>query len=1681
MSDDEEVAVKVSSLIEQEAAASDDEDGDDGADFGGGLEDGDGLGLDMDDEDDEDSDEDVANPRKRRLRRAADVAIDADELALLQENYRDGDVMDDDADPSAKRARRSNDGGDVDQIMGAAAAPSASSAADLAGALFADGDGDDDDDAGAAATQAPPARAPRSANFDNEMADFIIADEGDEDDEDDELLGAAPGAGEGYLNVESVEQRQTAMSIFPGLDLYAQTQGDGGDGLDVDEEEEDDDEMLTEEQLAARTAAGGGSVLDGASGFEPSQIKGIFATQDDEAIRRDDVPERLQRLQLRMSSNEGDFKKEVKWIVDQLLDADSLQLRPLSHEAEKFDRRRDADAKFAAIAREVHAFLENLLGDKMEVPYIFAYRAEVVGHLLEQGHGWAVQRLHLRYKRLARLRASLQGEIAEALAKLAAYDASANGDVDINESFLDHVRELRRELEEMRMPKEDRLRDLQTQISLIAARCETCYAGSGGGAASGDSADGGGGKAKAKRTSKKMTTWYAKMCKLGVDDLWRDLGVRSQAVGSNLLSGLSAEAVWNIVISQRPMLVPPYVEATPLAAARAVLERLDADSAIESPFTSAEECLKAFKLTAAIELASYEKVSQWASHMFSSTAVLTTTATVKGKEEIDQEHQYSGLPSLVAVPIHALLENPMLWARIRTAAKEGFLTLRLDVPGAIEQSGSKKWHARNDLVTAMGGDGGGPAWESVRKSIATQVLTTLFTKASRSSHAKMTALAHEAILNEACTSLRRKLVQAPIKLDDLDEGAFSLMRALTRDQLEEGGMYAGETPLPRQMPPVAAYKRSVAEYKEKLAQEGVSFSDDAGFSGVRILAAVASVNKPRRDEPGGYAVVVDGDGELLAYAPLPSINRDREREVHEALAKLVKAHSPHLGVVGLGTGGSWRAYATTTLRKVLEATSETVWDEQQAAHQRWSEYDYEDNFEAAPTRVAPPFRMRVCWGEDDVARIFAASAHGVKAFASHAVEVRMCASIARRLQEPLLEIAGLSKSVEDETLLSLELHDLQSIVSKSALLERLGETLIDVTNAVGVDVNLAREHKHCAAALRFVAGLGPRKAAALLGNIEQRGGRVAHREELKALLPNSSTGDVGPHCVWRNMAGFVRLRKRRDLINDGADDEDDDDDEKEVEWNPLDETRIHPDEYLPYVLSITSSAADVTPPEANDEHRVKRWELSDKIMRECAPTQLKRRRDFAISANRLSQGQGARASFLTLPETGNRPGLCTSGIDGLGVQRHPCEIMPAPMHLRQPQVDVARVDGTYTISVQYGEQRRVEGVRLSLLEPPRNSVQGDAGVDEGSADPLEGLEIEEFDRMLQSMNEGGNYMRTITRIVDELRRPYAEKRTPWRELTSEEMFWQVSGESKASMWQYKRVHASVQNTHETFHLDTGDTKKIIVYCELEMGSRASLQWDLPQFGGAPAPNRGDVVICKIKDLQPEKFWSDLERRNNPAVELETADPRNPADRKARPLVLHQYFDESRLNLGSMGAMGGGKKLKKRNIQVGFREWYCSMRAESLLLLCLALSMISLANIHPSPSLSLSLSLYLDSPQHDLFRNESRAQVIEYLKDKEVGEACVRPSSEGVGFVTVTWKVATDVYECIRIEERGKVGSEIDLGKQLWVRGESYASLDEVSLLLFSMSFACSLFPSIPTYTRYCLPLHSLTHSPSLSL
>jgi len=63
-------------------------------------------------------------------------------------------------------------------------------------------------------------------------------------------------------------------------------------------------------------------------------------------------------------------------------------------------------------------------------------------------------------------------------------------------------------------------------------------------------------------------------------------------------------------------------------------------------------------------------------------------------------------------------------------------------------------------------------------------------------------------------------------------------------------------------------------------------------------------------------------------------------------------------------------------------------------------------------------------------------------------------------------------------------------VPKEVLHHHLLRTFIDVVNEVGLDINHALRHKFAAGPLQFVAGLGPRKAQALLQALERKVGRV---------------------------------------------------------------------------------------------------------------------------------------------------------------------------------------------------------------------------------------------------------------------------------------------------------------------------------------------------------------------------------------------------------------------------------------------------------------------------------------------------------------------------------------------------------------------------------------------------------------
>jgi uncharacterized protein len=135
--------------------------------------------------------------------------------------------------------------------------------------------------------------------------------------------------------------------------------------------------------------------------------------------------------------------------------------------------------------------------------------------------------------------------------------------------------------------------------------------------------------------------------------------------------------------------------------------------------------------------------------------------------------------------------------------------------------------------------------------------------------------------------------------------------------------------------------------------------------------------------------------------------------------------------------------------------------------------------------------------------------------------VRSAVHLARRLQDPLAELVKVPPA-------SIGVGQYQHDVDEALLTRRLQEVVESCVNRVGVDVNTASP-----ALLSYVAGIGPKLAAAIVAHREQHGpfrSRKALRE-VKGLGPKT----------FEQCAGFLRIR--------------------EQEYEALDASAVHPERY----------------------------------------------------------------------------------------------------------------------------------------------------------------------------------------------------------------------------------------------------------------------------------------------------------------------------------------------------------------------------------------------------------------------------------------------------------------------------------------------------------------------------------------
>uniref|UniRef100_A0A4W6FPN6 SPT6 homolog, histone chaperone and transcription elongation factor n=1 Tax=Lates calcarifer TaxID=8187 RepID=A0A4W6FPN6_LATCA len=206
--------------------------------------------------------------------------------------------------------------------------------------------------------------------------------------------------------------------------------------------------------------------------------------------------------------------------------------------------------------------------------------------------------------------------------------------------------------------------------------------------------------------------------------------------------------------------------------------------------------------------------------------------------------------------------------------------------------------------------------------------------------------------------------------------------------------------------------------------------------------------------------------------------------------------------------------------------------------------------------------------DNELATLYMNSKKSETDFRDYPPLLRQAVSIARKIQDPLVEYAQVCST--DEDILCLKLHPLQEHVVKEDLLSALYCEFINRVNEVGVDVNRAIAHPHTQSLVQYVCGLGPRKGSHLLKILKQNNTRLENRTQLVTMC------HMGPK-VFINCAGFIKI----DTASLG--------DSTDSYIEVLDGSRVHPETYewarkmAVDALEYDESAEDANPAGALEE------------------------------------------------------------------------------------------------------------------------------------------------------------------------------------------------------------------------------------------------------------------------------------------------------------------------------------------------------------------------------------------------------------------------------------------------------------------------------------------------------------------
>ncbi|GFY84642.1 global transcription factor group B1 [Actinidia rufa] len=334
-------------------------------------------------------------------------------------------------------------------------------------------------------------------------------------------------------------------------------------------------------------------------------------------------------------------------------------------------------------------------------------------------------------------------------------------------------------------------------------------------------------------------------------------------------------------------------------------------------------------------------------------------------------------------------------------------------------------------------------------------------------------------------------------------------------------------------------KVSVAPFQRK--GNDVSSDEEAA---PRVMACCWGPGKPATT-----FVMLDSSGEVVdmldaGYLSVRSQNindQQRKRNDQQRIVKFMTDHQPHVVVLG-----AVNLSCTRLKDDIYEIIFKMV----------------EDN----PRDVGHEMDgLSIIYGDESLAHLYENSRISLDQLSGHSGIVRRAVALGRYLQNSHAMIATLCGPGRE--ILSWKLCPLESFLSADEKYGIVEQVMVDVTNQVGLDVNLAIAHEWLFSPLQFISGLGPRKAASLQRSLVRAGAIYTRKDLLTA-------HGLGKR-VFVNAVGFLRIRRTGLAASSSQ------------FIDLLDDTRIHPESYvLAQELAKDVYIADVQDDDAIDDEDV---------------------------------------------------------------------------------------------------------------------------------------------------------------------------------------------------------------------------------------------------------------------------------------------------------------------------------------------------------------------------------------------------------------------------------------------------------------------------------------------------------------